>query len=165
MAVRSLFVQADPPDLTLTDPGLAPGEVSPGANRLAFAPATQRRVMIANRARANYVPGNVSYANVDGQIGGAPGDPGGSIGGITSQGPTGVTTPGGVPVSPYIEDYGEADWIDATPTWTPKHQNIVRWSNPNRPQVNPTPFHPQGPEQNTAYTPPGPWAQGVYLGT
>lgn len=165
MARLGLYAQSQPADVTLDDPGLATGEVSPGANRVAFAPNTQRRVMVADRAKANYVPGNVSYANVDSQIGGAPGDPGGSIGGITSESPTGVTTHGGIPVSPYIEDYGEAEWTGTSPTWTPKHQNIVRESNPNRPQINPTPDHPEGPTMPTAYVQPGPWAQGVYLGT
>lgn len=159
--LAGLFAQRQPPDLTLNDPGLAPGEVSPGANRVAFSPDTQERVMLANRVLYRYQP-DPSYAAIDPQIGGAPGDPGGSSG-ITSQSPTGLTTAGGVPSSPYIRDYGEADWITATPTWIGKHQTIARWSNPNRPFA--TPDHTQGPTENTFYASPGPWAQGHYLGT
>lgn len=160
--LSSLFAQSDSPDVTTVDPGLAPGEVSPGINGVRVAPSTQRRVMLADRATVRYQPAP-SYANTDPQKGGAPGDADGSTG-ITSQSPTGVTTAAGVPSSPYTLSYGEATWITATPTSIAHHQTIKRWSNPNRPQVTPTPDHPIGPEMNTVYVQPGPWASGIYLG-
>ena len=176
--LKGLFAQSQPPGIATetTNPktnspatlrvmttGVGVTQVPPGANYVQFAPNTEERVMVQDRVTATYQP-DPSYANIDPQIGGAPGDPGGS-GGISTVGPTGITTPGGIPTSPYVHDWGEAEWTTTSPTWVPHHQTIVRWSNPNRPQVNPTDETTQGPMENTYYASPGPWAQGHYLET
>ena len=125
-------------------------------------PTTQIRVMKANRAGYAYTPA-ASYAAVDPQKGGAPGRPDESSG-ITSQGPSGITVAGGVPQSPLKISYGLADWQAEIPTFVGAHVKIMYNANPNRPQVNPTPFNTEGPQQNTNYTTPAPWAVGSYIG-
>lgn len=139
-------------------------------NQVPLAPTSETRVAIANRAFATFRPGP-SYANIDPQKGGAPGAPGGdpsrpttSESFITSQGPDGTTIAGAAPNSPLKISYGYADWWGHTPTVLPMHQVITKFANPNRPQVNPTPFNSEGPSQNTKYTSPAPWAAGVYIG-
>lgn len=125
-----------------------------------MAPTSETRVNIANRALARFSPGT-SYANVDRQKGGAPGNPG-SV--ITSENPEGITLLGTAPDSPVKHSYGLADWQDHIPTAVPMHTIITKFANPNRPQVNPTPFNNEGPNQNTKYTAPSPWAAGIFIG-
>jgi hypothetical protein len=132
-----------------------------------YVPSVENRVMVANRVTGVFQPGP-SYANTDPQKGGAPGDPGtveGShSGGITSQGPTGVDTVAGVPSSPVKLSFGESDYSSYYPTAVPAHQAISPNANPNRPQVNPTPWNPEGPSANTMYATPAPWASGSFIG-
>lgn len=125
-----------------------------------LAPVSETRVMLADRIHATFQP-DTSYANVDRQKGGAPGNPG-SV--ITSQMEDGTTVVGGVPNSPIKRSFGLADWTEGQPTAVPDHLAIVKFANPNRPQINPTPFNTEGPQQNTQYTTPSPWAVGVYIG-
>lgn len=125
-----------------------------------FAPLSETRVMLADRARVAFQP-DPSYANVDRQKGGAPGNPGAVI---TSQQEDGTTIVGGIPSSPRKLSYGFADWTEGQPTAVPDHLAIVKFANPNRPQINPTPFNTEGPQQNTNYTTPAPWAVGVFIG-
>jgi hypothetical protein len=132
-----------------------------------YVPAVENRVLIANRVTGVFQPGP-SYANTDPQKGGAPGDPGTVEGsqsaGITSQGPTGVTTVAGVPSSAMKLSFGESDYSSFYPTALPAHQAISPNANPNRPQVNPTPFNYEGPSANTQYATPAPWAAGTFIG-
>lgn len=154
----------DPPQMTppdVVDPGTP--DVGPDGlrtNQAPMAPNTETRVEIANRATATYIP-DASYANTDVQKGGAPGSPG-SV--ITSTGIDGVTHTGAVPASPIKLSYGLADWISQAPTFVAAHLKINRNANPNRPQVNPTPFNIEGPQGNTQYTTPSPFAAGVFVG-
>lgn len=171
---------------TLSPPGLVPTAVMDPEENVAlpaqygadgtrtsqvpFAPLSETRVMIADRTHALYQPGP-SYANVDPQRGGAPGSPGADPSHpsaaesyITSQSPSGVTSIGTAPSSPIKRSFGLADWADEVPTFKQAHLAINRNANPNRPQVNPTPFNTEGPQQNTQYSTPTPWAAGVYIG-
>ena len=116
--------------------------------------------MVADRSHAVWQPDSV-YANTDPQKGGAPGNPGAVI---TSQGPDGTTTVGAAPNSPRKLSYGLADYSDSYPTFVQAHLKINRNANPNRPQVNPTPFNNEGPQGNVQYTTPAPFAAGVFIG-
>jgi hypothetical protein len=135
----------------------------------------EMRVMMAQRGNPhlNWTPG-AAYANADPQKGGAPG---GGLGDpnnpgadytiqdiITSQGPDGVTRKGGAPPSPLKLSYGWSDWWGHTPTFVGAHLKIQWNANPNKPQLNPTPFNTEGPSQNTRYTTPAPFAAGTYIG-
>jgi hypothetical protein len=134
--------------------------LSPGAFQ-------EERVMIANRAAAVFTPG-ASNANADPQKGGSPG--GGpntsytSQNVITSQSPDGVTTPNGVPVSQRKLAYGWSDYWGHTPTFVGAHLKIQWNANPNKPQLNPTPFNTEGPSMNTKYSTPAPFAAGTFIG-
>lgn len=135
-----------------------------------FAPLSEVRVMLADRIHSVFQP-DPNYANVDPQKGGAPGNPGGnpghgdpSVSFITSQQEDGTTVVGGMPNSPIKRSFGLADWTESQPTAVADHVAIVKFANPNRPQVNPTPFNTEGPQQNTQYTTPSPWAVGVFIG-
>lgn len=129
----------------------------------------EMRVMQAQRAnmRLNWTPG-ASNANGDPQRGGSPG---GSAETsytvddvITSQGPDGVTRVNGVPPSPLKLSYGWSDWMGHLPTWVGAHLKIQWNANPNKPQLNPTPFNTEGPSQNTKYSTPAPFAAGTFIG-
>lgn len=172
----------DPPGLTPTE--TADNEFTrstsdadvygPDGTRTMQAPLTpglfqERRVMMAQRANMhlNWTPG-ASNANADPQRGGSPG--GGdktnytSENVITSQGPDGVTRDNAVPPSPLKLSYGWSDWWGHTPTFVGAHLKIQWNANPNKPQLNPTPFNTEGPSQNTRYTTPAPFAQGTFIG-
>jgi hypothetical protein len=129
----------------------------------------EMRVMLANRAGFSYTP-SASYDNQDPQKGGAPGAPGGADGFpdatnfITSQGPDGVTTAGGVPPSPIKLAYGWSDYSGHMPTFVGAHLKIQWNANPNKPQLNVTPFNTEGPMESTQYSTPSPFAAGVFLG-
>jgi hypothetical protein len=131
-------------------------------------PVQEMRTMMAQRANPalNWTPG-ASYPNDDPQRGGAPGgSPKSSYGTqdiITSQGPDGVTTENGVPPSPIKLSYGWSDWRH-DPTWVGMHLKIQWNANPNKPQLNPTPFNTEGPSQNTRYSTPAPFAAGTFIG-
>lgn len=172
---------------TLSPPGLTPRDMqdaemlSPQSamqigpdgtttNQVVLAPASEHRLMLADRSRVGFQPGP-NYANQDPQKGGAPGSPGAdpsrpnpSESFITSQREDGTTVAGGLPPSPLKLSYGAGDWQEAVPTFLPAHLAINKFANPNRPQVNPTPFNNEGPQQNTQYTAPAPWAVGVFIG-
>lgn len=130
-------------------------------------PKNERRIMVANRVTGVFQPGP-SYANTDPQKGGAPGDPGtvegSTSGGISSQDAKGNTVMAGVPNSPVKLSFGESDYSSFYPTAVAAHGNLNANANPNRPQVNPTPFNPEGPSANTLYSTPAPWAAGTFLG-
>jgi hypothetical protein len=131
----------------------------------------EKRVMMAQRANPalNFTPGAV-YENEDPQKGGAPGSPGGGNGfpaatnKITSQGPDGVTRDGAAPSSPLKLSYGWSDYMSHLPTFVGAHLKIQWNANPNKPQLNPTPFNTEGPSQNTRYSTPAPFAAGTYIG-
>lgn len=129
----------------------------------------EHRVMSANRAdpAANFTPG-ASYPNDDPQKGGAPGGGAGTSYGtqqvITSQSPDGVTTVNGIPPSARKLAYGWSDYSNAYPTFIGAHMQIQWNANPNKPQLNPTPFNTEGPSQNTRYSTPSPFAAGTYIG-
>lgn len=122
-------------------------------------PMSGARVMLADRSKFVFQP-TTTYANVDRQKGGAPGNPG-SV--ITSQQEDGTTVVGGIPNSPRKLSYGMADFRH-DPTFVQAHHPIQMWSNPNRIQVNPKPFNTEGPQENTVYTTPAPWAVGSFIG-
>jgi hypothetical protein len=127
----------------------------------------EQRVMIANRAAAVFTPGAVNM-NSDPQKGGSPG------GGpntsyttnnvITSESPAGVTTTNGVPVSQRKLAYGWSDYAGHYPTFVGAHLKIQWNANPNKPQLNPTPFNTEGPSMNTKYNTPAPFAAGTFIG-
>jgi hypothetical protein len=129
----------------------------------------EMRVMQAQRAnmRLNWTPG-AANANADHQRGGSPGgSPETSYTSeniITSQGPDGVTKVNAVPPSPLKLSYGWSDWFGHTPTWVGAHLKIQWNANPNKPQLNPTPFNTEGPQQNTRYSTPAPFAAGTFIG-
>lgn len=139
-------------------------------NQLPLAPGSfqETRVMVANRAGAHWTPA-AQYENMDPQKGGAPGSPGGAndfpaaTNNITSQGPDGVTRPGAAPSSPLKLSYGWSDWRH-DPTFVGMHLKIQWNANPNKPQLNPTPFNNEGPSQNTRYSTPAPFAAGSFIG-
>lgn len=140
-------------------------------SQLPMAPGLEQehRVLIASRGTApgQWRPGNVSNANADPQRGGSPG--GGPANyttqnEITSQSPDGVTTPNGVPVSSRKLSYGWSDYTRSMPTFVGAHLKIQWNANPNKPQLNPTPFNTEGPQQNTKYSTPAPFAQGTFIG-
>lgn len=146
--------------------------IGPSGNRWAQQPLApgdfqEHRVMESNRAAPadNFTPG-AHNANADPQKGGSPG--GGpstsyvSQNVITSQGPDGKTTVNGVPPSPRKLSYGWSDWNP--PTFVGMHVKIQWNANPNKPQLNPTPFNTEGPSMNTRYTTPGPFAAGTFIG-
>jgi hypothetical protein len=132
-----------------------------------LAPVVEQRILIANRVTGVFTPG-ATYANTDPQRGGAPGDPGTVMGshstGITSESPTGVDTAAGVPVSQLKLSMADQDVADFWPTWIAGHTAVNANANPNRPQVNPRPFNNEGPQANTKYATPAPWAAGSYIG-
>lgn len=138
--------------------------------QLPLAPGSwqETRVMVANRAGANWTPG-AYYENQDPQKGGTPGAPGGADGFpastnfITSQGPDGITRPGAAPPSPLKLSYGWSDWRH-DPTFVGAHIKIQWNANPNKPQLNPTPFNTEGPSMNTRYSTPAPFAAGTFIG-
>lgn len=129
----------------------------------------EMRVMMAQRAnkQLEWTPG-ASNANADHQRGGSPG--GGADTSyteenvITSQGPDGVTRVNAVPASPLKLSYGWSDWMSHVPTWVGAHLKIQWNANPNKPQLNPTPFNTEGPSQNTRYSTPAPFAAGTFIG-
>lgn len=123
-----------------------------------LAPAGEQRVMMADRANIHFTP-DPSYANVDVQKGGAPGQ-----GTITSESPSGITTPGGVPTSPLKLSFGEADWSQHDPTFLPAHLKINANANPNAAQRNMGIWAQEGPMANTQYASPAPWAAGTFIG-
>lgn len=141
-------------------------------SQMPLAPGTfqEMRVMMAQRANPalNFTPGAV-YENMDPQKGGAPGSPGGAndyppeTNFITSQGPDGVTRVGAAPPSPLKLSYGWSDYRH-DPTFVGMHLKIQWNANPNKPQLNPTPFNTEGPSQNTRYSTPAPFAAGTYIG-
>lgn len=139
--------------------------------QLPQAPGTfqEHRVMSANRAdpSANFTPGT-SYAGSNPQRGGSPGGgdntsyTSGNV--ITSQDPNGVTTVNGVPPSARKLAYGWSDYSNSYPTFVGAHLQIQWNANPNKPQLNPTPFNTEGPQQNTRYATPSPFAAGTFIG-
>jgi hypothetical protein len=142
--------------------------------QLPLAPGTfqELRLLEANRGSpaAQFTPA-ASYANVDPQKGGAPGKAGAdpnksdpNISAITSQSPDGVTVPGGVPVSSRKLSYGWSDYSGHMPTFVGAHLKIQWNANPNKPQLNPTPFNTEGPSMNTKYSTPAPFAAGTFIG-
>jgi len=124
-----------------------------------LAPLGEQRVMLADRAKVSFTP-DPSYANVDVQKGGAPGR---GVG-ITSQSPSGITTPGGVPSSAMKLSFGEADWSSHVPTALPAHLKINANANPNAAQRNQGIWAQEGPMANTKYSSPAPWAAGTFIG-
>ena len=148
--------------------------ISPDGTRTTqdpLAPGTwqEHRIMEANRANPsdNFIPG-VHNANADPQKGGSPGGSqktsytDGNV--ITSQGPDGVTRVNGVPPSPRKLAYGWSDYWGHTPTFVASHLKIQWNANPNKPQLNPTPFNTEGPSANTRYSTPSPFAAGTFIG-
>jgi hypothetical protein len=75
-----------------------------------------------------------------------------------------VTKVNAVPPSPLKLSYGWSDWFGHTPTWVGAHLKIQWNANPNKPQLNPTPFNTEGPQQNTRYSTPAPFAAGTFIG-
>ena len=149
---------------------------APGPDRTQYGtlapPGMESRIMLADRVNDFFTPG-VSYAEQDGQKGGAPGSPGSAPGGndpnsktsfITSQSPAGVDTPGGAPVSQLKLSYGASDWASPQPTALPAHLKIAIAQNPNAAQRNPGIWSAEGPMANTKYESPAPWAQGSFIG-
>lgn len=171
----------DPPSLTPVDAqdreeltAAVVEQVGPGGLRsyqAPLAPGTwqEHRIMEADRAApaANFTPG-AAYANADAQKGGSPGGSDGtsytSQNVITSQAPDGVTTPNGVPPSARKVAYGWSDYSNAYPTFVGAHLKVQWNANPNKPQLNPTPFNTEGPMGNTRYSTPSPFAAGTYIG-
>jgi hypothetical protein len=158
-----------PPDLTPKDLSDPETKNTPNlqTNRVVFLPLApgfnqEHRINEADRAApsANFTPA-VSYADTDKQKGDAPGSMG-SV--ITTQSPDGVTTVGHAPESPRHLSYGWSDYSGYWPTFVGAHLKINWAANPNRPQVNPTPFNNEGPSSNTRYATPSPFAQGVFIG-
>lgn len=148
--------------------------VGPDGNRrtrLPLAPGAwqEHRVLEANRAAPanNFTPGS-SNANADAQKGGSPGGgPNTSFttnNVITSQSPDGVTTVNGVPPSPRKVAYGWSDYSNSYPTFIGAHLKVHWNANPNKPQLNPTPFNTEGPQANTRYSTPSPFAFGTFIG-
>lgn len=152
----------DPEQQTVGNDAAGIGLDGTRTSQAPLAPLAESRILIANRVTGVFTPG-ASYANTDPQKGGAPGDPDGSTG-ITSESPTGVTTPGGVPTSPLKLSMAQQDIAPYLPTFLAGHTAINANANPNRPQVNPRPFNLEGPNQNTDYSTPAPWAAGTYIG-
>lgn len=163
----------DAQDPEFIDPN--PGDVfGPDGTRTAQMPLApgswqEMRVMQSQRAnmRLNWTPG-AANANADHQRGGSPGgSPETSYTSeniITSQGPDGVTRENGVPPSPLKLSYGWSDYSGHLPGWIGAHVKIQWNANPNKPQLNPTPFNTEGPSQNTRYSTPGPFAAGTFIG-
>lgn len=180
-AGTALRAGLDPPMLTPADVQDAEEEtppnniqVGPDGLRTSQAPQApgswqEQRIMIAMRAaqEGNFTPG-AQYANDDRQRGGAPGtseQTGGTDEGvITSQGPDGVTTVNGVPKSARKLSYGWSDFSSHYPTFVGAHLKIQWNANPNKPQLNPTPFNTEGPSMNTQYSTPAPFAAGTFIG-
>jgi hypothetical protein len=172
----------DPPSLTPPDandpeisatPAVA-DQIGPDGtrtNQMPQAPGMWQefRMLQANRAapNANFTPG-AANASADPQKGGSPG--GGpdtsytTQNEITSQGPDGVTTTNGVPSSPRKLAYGWSDYSGHWPTFVGAHLKIQWNANPNKPQLNPTPFNNEGPSMNTQYSTPAPFAAGTFIG-
>lgn len=172
----------DPPSLTPPDandpeisaaPAVAGGFGPDGTrtNQMPMAPGPfqEFRTLQANRAApgANFTPG-AANANADPQKGGSPG--GGpdtsytSQNEITSESPSGVTTLNGVPSSPRKLSYGWSDYTAHMPTFVGAHLKVQWNANPNKPQLNPTPFNTEGPSMNTQYATPAPFAAGSFIG-
>lgn len=141
-------------------------------SQLPLAPGTfqEQRFLIASRGTppGQWRPSGVAYANADPQKGGSPGGGAGSSSTtenvITSESPSGVTTVNGVPVSTRKLSYGWSDYAGHWPTFVGAHLKIQWNANPNKPQLNPTPFNNEGPSQNTKYSTPAPFAQGMFIG-
>lgn len=129
----------------------------------------EHRFLQANRGSpaAQFTPG-ASNANADPQKGGSPGGGGNTNyttqNEITSQDCEGNTTVNGVPYSPRKLSYGWSDYSGHMPTFVGAHLKIQWNANPNKPQLNPTPFNTEGPQQNTQYGTPAPFAAGTFIG-
>lgn len=188
-AIAKQSGQQREPYTVLSPAGLTPSEVSdaeftnsssdadtfgPDGTRTSQTPLApgswqEMRVMQAQRAnmRLNWTPG-AANANADPQKGGSPG--GGDATSfttdnvITSQGPDGTTRENGVPPSPIKLSYGWSDYSSHLPGWVGAHLKIQWNANPNKPQLNPTPFNTEGPSQNTRYSTPAPFAAGTFIG-
>jgi len=170
----------DPPSLTpsaaqdQSQMTQAPEQVSEAGARTVHLPLApgewqEHRILEANRAAAsaNFTPGSHN-ASADAQKGGSPG--GGANTSyttnnvITSQDPKGATSINGVPPSARKLAYGWSDYSNAYPTFVGAHLQIQWNANPNKPQLNPTPFNTEGPQQNTRYSTPSPFAAGTFIG-
>lgn len=161
--------QLDPPMITPSDMDTEdPVQLGPDGVRsssVQYYPVTQDRVLVANRQTGIFVP-HAAYAEGDAQKGGVPGgtDYAPSLP-VDSQNQQAGLVEKEVPTSPFHLTYGDADWSDTIPTFVGAHVKIVWAQNPNRPQVNATPFtYEYQPAGNTNYVVPSPWAYGTFIG-
>ena len=153
-------VRLDPPELVPINYDF----VNPGGSeidrtcRLPQAPDTENRQLFADRAHVFFIP-DASYANIDVQKGGAPGE-----GIITSQTEQGATVVGGIPRSPLKFTFAMADWDFTNPVPLPAHAKISLRPNPNSAISKIGVWANEGTPSNTNYESPAPWAAGIYIG-